>query len=197
MISSKNIGGTMKHIATVALMLNLGVAGVYAQQKPVRMTFSGTLEPSTVNLQPSTNTDQENLAGNGSLGSFTLRELHADIASPQASSTCSGPTHLYFPTVTGAGVFRFQDGSLLTVKVTQGAICIDLSARMAHLTEIYQITGGTGRFKGASGALTLMATLIPVLFNASNGVELATMTGEFEGTVFGVARGEDGQDERH
>ena len=32
----------MKHIATVALMLNLGVAGVYAQQKPVKMTFSGT-----------------------------------------------------------------------------------------------------------------------------------------------------------
>ena len=32
----------MKHIATVALMLNLGVAGVYAQQRPVKMTFSGT-----------------------------------------------------------------------------------------------------------------------------------------------------------
>ena len=43
----------MKHIATVALMLSLGVAGVYAQQKPVRMTFSGTLEPTTINLQPS------------------------------------------------------------------------------------------------------------------------------------------------
>jgi hypothetical protein len=187
----------MKHIATVALMLSLGVAGVYAQQRPVQMTFSGTLEPSTVNLQPNTNTDQENLAGNGTLGSFTFRELHADIASPQPSSTCSGPTHLYFPTVTGAGVFRFQDGSLLTVKVPQGAICIDLSAGMAHLTETYQVTGGTGRFKGASGALMLTAMLIPVLFNASNGVELATMTGEFEGTVLGVARGEDGQDERH
>jgi len=196
-MKSKDMRQTMKHMATVALMLNLGVAGVYAQQRPVKMTFSGTLEPSTVNLQPSTNTDQENLAGNGTLGPFTFRELHADTASPQPSSTCSGPTQLYFPIVTGAGVFRFQDGSLLAVKVTQGAICIDLSARMAHLTEIYQITGGTGRFKGASGALTLMATLIPVLFNASNGVELATMTGEFEGTVFGVARGEDGQDERH
>ena len=43
----------MKHIATVALMLNLGVAGVYAQQKPVNMTFSGTVEHSTINLKPS------------------------------------------------------------------------------------------------------------------------------------------------
>ena len=68
---------------------------------------------------------------------------------------------------------------------------------MAHLTETYQITGGTGRFTGASGALTLTSTLIPVVFNSSNGVELAAITGEFEGTVSGVAIGEDGQDERH
>ena len=184
----------MKHIATVALMLNLGVAGVYAQHKPVKMTFSGTLEASTLSLQPGTNTDAEDLAGNGTLGPFTFRELHADIASPQPSSTCSGPTHLYFPTVAGAGVFRFQDGSLLTVSITQGAICIDLSAGVGHLTETYQITGGTGRFKGASGALKFTAILTPVI-NAG-GVFLATDTGEFQGTVFGVAKGEDGQDER-
>jgi hypothetical protein len=33
----------MKHIATITLLLNLGVAGVYAHEKPVKMTFSGTL----------------------------------------------------------------------------------------------------------------------------------------------------------
>src|SRR5229473_4474008 len=119
----------MKHIATVALMLNLGVAGVYAQQKPVKMKASGTLAATTINLQPDTNTDEENLAGNGTLGPFSFRELHADPASPQPSSTCSGPTHLYFPTVAGGGVFRFQDGSLLTVKLTEGSsLCIDLTA---------------------------------------------------------------------
>ena len=186
----------MKHIATVALMLNLGVAGVYAQQKPVKMTSSGTLEVSTINLQPNTNTDEQNLAGNGTLGPFTFRELHADPASPQPSSTCSGPTHLYFPNVAGGGVFRLQDGSLLTVGVTAGSsICIDFMAGVAHLTTNYQITGGTGRFKGVSGILTLTAILTPVVFNAG-GVFLATDTGKFEGTVFGVAIGEDGQDER-
>jgi len=186
----------MKHIATVALMLNLGVAGVYAQQRPVKMTFSGTVEPSTINLQPGTNTDEQNLAGNGTLGPFTFRELHADIAAPQPSSTCSGPTKLYFPTVAGAGVFRFQDGSLLTVSITQGAICIDLAAGMAHLTLTYQLTGGTGRFKSASGALTSTALWTPVLFNGPNSAVLLTTTGEFQGTVVGVAIGEDRQDER-
>ena len=192
----------MKHLATVALMINLGVAGVYAQQKPVKMTFSGTLGPSTLSLQPNTNTDEQNLAGNGTLGPFTFRELHADPAAPQPSSTCSpgnAPPRLYFPNVAGGGVFRFQDGSLLTVRVTEAgsSICIDLTPPLkAELTTNYQITGGTGRFKDASGALTLTATLFPVLFNASGGVVLGTDTGEFEGTVSGAAIGEDGQDAR-
>ncbi len=186
----------MKHIATVALMLDLGVAGVYAQQRPVQMTFSGSNVATTINLQPGTVTDEQNLAGDGTLGPFTYRELHADTASPQPSSSCPGPTHLYFPTVTGAGVFRFQAGSLLTVRITGGAVCADLTAGVGHLTVTYQITGGTGRFKGASGTLTLTATLMPVLLNASNAPELLTNTGEFEGTVFGVAIGEVVQDER-
>ena len=84
----------------------------------------------------------------------------------------------------------------MTVGVTAGSsICIDLSAGMAHLTQTYQITGGTGRFKGASGTLKLTAILTPAVFSAG-GVVLATDTGEFEGTVFGVAIGEEGQDER-
>ena len=183
----------MKHIATVALMLNLSL---YAQQNSVKMKVSGTNVATTIDLQPGTVTDEVNFVGNGTLGPFTYRELHADTASPQPSSSCPGPTHLYFPTVTGAGVFRFQAGSLLTVRITGGAVCADLTAGVGHLTVTYQITGGTGRFKGASGALTLTATLIPVVFNASNGVELATITGEFVGTVLAVAPGEGGQDER-
>ena len=197
----------MKRIAILALMLNLGVAGVYAQQKksmavnvPVKMTFSGTLVPTTINLlQPNTNTDEQNLDGFGTLGPFTFRELHADPASPssQPPSTCAGPTHLYFPNVAGGGVFRFQDGSLLTVGVTAGSsLCIDLTAGVGHLTTTYQITGGTGRFKGASGTLKLTAILTPVLFNASGSALFLTDTGEFTGTVFGVAREEERQDER-
>ena len=184
----------MKRIAILALMLNLGVAGVYAQQKksvpvnvPVKMTFSGILAPTTINLlQPNTNTDEQNLDGFGTLGPFTFRELHADPAAPQPSSTCSpgnAPPRLYFPNVAGGGVFRFQDGSLLTVGVTAGSLCIDLTALVGHLTTNYQITGGTGRFKGASGALTLTAMLFPVLFDASGGAVLLTDTGEFDGTV--------------
>jgi hypothetical protein len=193
----KDREAAMKNIAMVALMLNLGVASVYAQQRPVKMTFSGTVEPSTIKLQPDTNTDEGNLAGNGTLGPFTFRELHADTGSPQPSSTCSGPTKVYFPTVAGAGVFRFQDGSLLTVKLTEGSsLCIDFAAGAAHLTTTYQITGGTGRFNAASGALTLTATWFPVLFNGPNSAVLLASTGEIMGTISRAAIDEEPQDVR-
>ena len=64
----------MKYIAAMALMLNLGVASVYAQHYPVKMAYSGTSGPSAINLQqPGTATGEENFAGNGALGPFTFR----------------------------------------------------------------------------------------------------------------------------
>jgi hypothetical protein len=186
----------MKHIATVALMLNLGVACVYAQQRPVKMTFSGTGGASAINLQlPDTKTGEKHFAGNGTLGSFTLRVVRAGAASPQPSSTCSGPGHLYFPVGAGAGVFSFQDASLLKVKLMQGADCIDLAALEATCTMTFQITGGTGRFKDASGILTVTETVVPVLADAYNNPVFFADTGEITGTISGVAIGEDRQDE--
>jgi hypothetical protein len=170
----------MRYLATAALMLSLGVAGVSAQERPVKMTFSGTNVATTINLQPGTVTDEHHSAGTGSLGSFTFRELHADAPDPQPSSTCSGP---HFLVVAGAGVFTFQDGSLLSVGITEGNGCINLTAGFAVLTVQYQITGGTGRFEGASGALTMTATQRVVLRNAANAPALLMFTGEFEGTI--------------
>ncbi len=183
-------------IATVALILNLGVAGIYAAQGPIRMTVSGTNVATTINLQPGTITDEVIFAGNGTLGPFTYRELHADTLSPQSSSTCVGGTGLYIPTLAGGGVFRFQDGSLLNIGLTAGSLCIDLTAGVAHFTGTYKITGETGRFKGASGALKLNSTVSAVLFSDSNAPVLLTNVGEFEGQVSGVAIGEEGPNER-
>ena len=181
-------------IATVALMLNLGVAGIYAQQGPVKMTVSGTNVATTINLAPDTITDEVNFGGNGTLGPFTYRELHADALSPQSSSACAGGAGLYIPTVAGAGVFRFQDGSLLTVALTGGGLCIDLTAGVAHFTATYKITGGTGRFRSVTGTLRLTSAVTPVGFNTSNAPVLLTNVGTFDGQVSGVAIGEDGQD---
>jgi hypothetical protein len=185
----------MRHTATVALMLNLGVASVYAQH-PVMMTFSGTGAASPIDLkQPNTNTAEENVAGNGTLGPFTFRDVRAIATSPQPSSTCSG---LYFPSVAGAGagLLRFQDGSLLKVNLTQGGDCIDLVHMVGHCTLILQITGGTGRFKNASGVLTYAETALPVLADFLNNPVFFSETGEFTGMISGMAMEEESQDVR-
>jgi len=186
----------MKHLATVALMLNLGVAGVYAHERPVKMTFSGTSAPSAINLQqPDTSNDEDNFAGRGTLGSFSLRNVRAIANSPTPSGTCPGPNQLYFTEPAGGGVFRFQDGSLLKVNLKQGVDCIDFVAQEAHCTLTFQITGGTDRFKDASGVLTLTETVVPLLTDASNNPVFSTATGEITGTVSGVAAEEERQDE--
>jgi len=69
--------------------------------------------------------------------------------------------------------------------------CIDFAALQARCTMTFQITGGTGRFKDASGMVTLTETVVPVLADASNNPVFFAATGEFTGTVSGVAM-EDG-----
>ena len=157
--------------------------GADSRQGQVEMAFSGSMVPTAIDVQPDTITDEELLAGNGTLGPFTFRKLRTDETSPQAFGSCGNGFGPSIRVVAGGGVFRFEDGSLLTVTVTEGVLCVDLEHLVGHLTETYQITGGTGRFKGASGALQSAGRLKPVLFSASNAAVLLTNTGELKGTV--------------
>jgi hypothetical protein len=193
-ISSQNKEIQMKYAATLALMLNVCLATVYAQQTSlnVKMSFSGNGGPSAINLkQPSSNNVEENVAGSGTLGPFTFRDVRAAATSPQPSSTCSG---VFFPSVTGGGILRFQDGSLLAVNLKAGSDsgdCIDFVHMVAHCTLIFEINGGTGRFQGASGVLAYAETAMPVLFDLSGNVALVTETGEITATIFGVGGKQD------
>jgi hypothetical protein len=189
----------MKYAGALALVLNAGLAGVYAQQTPanVNMSFSGNGSASAINLhQPNSNNLEENVAGNGTLGQFTFRVVRAASISPQPSSTCSG---VFFPSVSGGGILRFEDGSLLKINLKQGTAsgdCIDFVHLMAHCTLIFDIKGGTGRFQNASGVLTYAETATPIFFDATGNVALGAETGEITGTISGVGRAEGRQDQR-
>jgi hypothetical protein len=93
--------------------------------------------------------------------------------------------------------------SAILLRVVNGSGCVNPAAGKA----------GTGRFTGASGNLTMTATIMPVLRNVSNAPvmvkfeqrnfttttapALLTNTGKSEGTIFGVAReDEEREDER-
>ena len=190
----------MKYIATLTLMLYFGAASTYATGSSVTMTFSGNgAFASAINLQyPNSTTIEENVAGNGTLGRFTLRNITADANSPSPDppSTCAGGTLLFFPRVAGAAILHFEDGSLLNLTLTNGGDCIDLASNEGHCTLTLQVTGGTGRFKSASGVLTYTETALPVLSDDFGNPVFFDETGGLTGTVLGVARGEEAQDDR-
>jgi hypothetical protein len=173
-------------LSMAALFLNLGVASVSAQETPVNMKFSGDGGPSAINLNlPDTRNGEESLAGNGTFGPFTFRLVRASATSPQLSGTCSDT---FFPTVAGAGLFRFQDGSLLMVKVTGGGDCVDFVHGIAHCALTFQIEGGTGRFEGVSGGILTLTELALPIFDDLGAPVFFTETGGFTGWISGVGR---------
>src|SRR5271154_149945 len=85
----------------------LAASAFYAQnvvaQDSVRMTFSGTSAPSTINLQqPDTSNSGDNFAGQGTLGSFTVPTVRAITNSPGTASTCSGSNQIFLKELAGA-----------------------------------------------------------------------------------------------
>jgi hypothetical protein len=184
-------------------MLNLGIANLYAQQPPeehsdasrVRMRFSGSTMSTTLAIAPNTLNHESHVAGNSSLGPFTYRGLWADDPGSQSSGSCGSGFGPNFRIVAGAGVFRFEDGSLLTVQLTEGTLCVDIAdpARpVGRQFETYQITGGTGRFSQVAAScgetagdctLQLTATRGLVLRDSAGAPKFFTFTGEFQGTL--------------
>ena len=203
----------MRHLTTAALVLCLGSASLYAQQfgeehasgRRVKMRFSGSIISSPLSLKPDTLNHEEHLEGISTLGPFTYRGLWADDPATRKNDTCGSGFGPNFQLVIGGGVFRFHDGSLLTVILRGGVLCIDLSnpARpVGGLTEIFEITGGTGRFDGIAAScgmtagdctLELTATRSVVLRDSTNAVKFMTSVGEIEGTVPRFGGGDDRQ----
>ncbi|HEY3741735.1 MAG TPA: hypothetical protein VGL53_17910 [Bryobacteraceae bacterium] len=169
---------------TIALTLCFAGASLYAQTQ-VKMTFSGTGGASTIDLKQSgTSNTEEDVAGHGSLGQFTFRGIRAAGMVPGTSPTCPG---LYFASVSGAGVFRFNDGSVLMVTLTDGGDCIDLVQNTGGCVLNFTITGGTGRFKNASGDLTYTESGVPVLSDALDNPVFFLETGKITGTISRIA----------
>ncbi|WP_109487885.1 hypothetical protein [Occallatibacter savannae] len=176
----------LKGIAASVVVLLLGAVNLSAQTA-VKMTFSGTSE-NTANdlLQPNASNDEDHFTGISTLGSFNLGEVRAISNNPSPSASCSGINQLHFSEPAGGGIFRFGDGSLLYVQMTQGDDCIDFSVNSAHCVLQFQVTGGTGRLANASGTLTLTEKVVPVLTDALGNPVYLAATGQITGQLWGV-----------
>ena len=74
-------------------------------------------------------------------------------------------------------VATFQDGSMLFYQATEGTLCLNLATFVIDFEAKGVITGGTGRFAGASG------TWVNVGKGFSAGVEMNAFEGTIKGTI--------------
>jgi len=182
----------MKHVMTLVLGLMCS-ASIQARDYPVNMTYSGSITSQKVSAPPvslvaggNSALNEVTVAGNGSLGPFTLHEVAATAAQPTSFGCAAPDNSALFTFVKAAGIFRFQDGSLLTYELKAGTSCIDFTKGFGNSTIIETITGGTGRFKNASGTLTIKVPVsYPVLFDATmtEAVLLVIPSGQVTGTI--------------
>ena len=74
-------------------------------------------------------------------------------------------------------VETFQDGSMLFYQATEGFLCLSLATFVIDFVAEGVITGGTGRFAGASG------TWVNVGKGFSAGVQMNAFEGTIKGTI--------------
>lgn len=93
-------------------------------------------------------------AGRGPLGSFTSGGF-SELDVPDG--VFCGTDKVSIPYKTSSSVVRYdRDGSLLFSKLMSGAVCVDPLDNFSFTFVIErEITGGTGRFAGATGTLSI------------------------------------------
>jgi hypothetical protein len=143
----------------LAVLATLGVAGPAVAQQQV--PFRGSLEGDVTRLPvpPVVLVDVEAIGVATRLGRFTLDVPH--VVNPATSQA--------------VGLYKFvaANGDKLTVQFTgQGTFIAGTS--FLFIEETATITGGTGRFAGATGFF-----VVHRLFDAAEG----TTIGSFEGTI--------------
>jgi hypothetical protein len=144
----------------VVLIIVVGYS-LAALPASAQVPFKGTLVGfETDQLDPVTNTI--NVHGNGSGNATHLGQFAVQYQITVALATGAGPAHAQF--VAANGDILLVDGHGQATETGQPGI--------VSIVENFTITGGTGRFAGASGAISVN----PVL-DLSTGITYGTLTG--------------------
>jgi hypothetical protein len=141
-------------IAMITLLGAFCVAGAAAAEPP----FKGTLNAVETSqfVFPIDSVDREGRGTATHLGTYT-EHVTEQVNVLTMSST-------------GASTFTAANGDTLTASISGQAT--PTSPGVLSIVEVYTITGGTGRFAGASGTLTLESTL-----DLATGISSGTFSG--------------------
>ena len=144
-------------MVAAALAVSLANPAAAADQVPFKGRLQGTVTVMPL-VPPFASVLAEGTGNASHLGRFTWEFPHVVNQALRVGS--------------GTYVFMAANGDTLTVQVTGTATL--LAPGVLATTESGPITGGTGRFAGATGTITTQRTFF---------MALGTTTGTFEGTI--------------
>jgi hypothetical protein len=153
----------LSSVAVLALVFSLAGPVAAGDPVPLRGTLEGTVTVTPLE-PPFESVDIEGTGNATQLGRFTLEVPHT--------------VNLAEGTGSGSFIFTAANGDTLSAEFIGQATL--LAPGVVALSETAVITGGTGRFAGASGSFTVERTFYP-----ANG----TTVGSFEGTVSSPGQG--------
>jgi hypothetical protein len=127
------------------------------------------------------------LTGKTSVGNMTgetLGEFRPLTPQDIPSGECTAGT-LEFTFVTGVGINRFADGSILVLAPTFSVLCVDPQAGAGIFINRgeFQSRGSTKRFAGASGTWETRGTVIGLVPGPGGTAVAGTINFELEGTL--------------
>ena len=170
---------------TLSCVIALGIGKAEAGKLPLKASFSGSF----VNTQSDTNGDGQkgglNSGGTkGTLGPGTFQSVGEFVFSGPGTCPNGNPGFIFtlLPGM-GHGVGR-QDstGDLTFTELTSETICFDPITTIQFFSGAENITGGTGRFAGATGSDTFSGTA-RTLFEDAAGNFFGEFSGTLEGTI--------------
>ncbi len=101
------------------------------------------------------------------------------LGSPESSLDCfDGAGGRRFPMVTNDFAATLADMSMITATLAVGYVCMDKTSGNTHAEFELTVNGGTGRFSGASGDLSVVVDTFPAGNHMS--VETGTIVGFIE-----------------
>jgi hypothetical protein len=118
------------------------------------------------------------------LGRCTTQGIgEAIVAGPAVCPNGNSGVNLTLVPGTGHGITRFETtGDLLFGEILSETVCFDPATNTQFKTGTSRITGGTGRFAGATGETTFEGTQWPLYVDA-NGDGFAAQIGTVTGTI--------------
>lgn len=149
-------------VAAVTVFANQAGKNVELNQEIAGSIFTGIEVTTDPINQVTENRTMLNLYATGAPGAANLEVVGGVIPAASPSGLCPDGTDLELTFVSGGIVETFNDHSLLFYVIddssgAKNALCVDFEGPALGFFD-YVITGGAGRFEGASGNATVEVT---------------------------------------